>query len=154
MAAWQCPECETRNHRFLFECSHCEQRAPHSVLGLGLAVLGALLLMASPFAPAIEFQDVRTIDFVQGGEADGTYLVIAALGVLVPGQIGASEGGFALAAEALGTDAARAISIALLSHAVQLALVAVGFLVLVLWPGRKDEPPDEEPVEPATPPTS
>lgn len=67
----------------------------------------------------------------------GTYLVIAALGVLVPGQIGASEGGFALAAEALGTTEARAISIALLSHGVQLALVLAGFLVLALWPRRK-----------------
>ncbi|MCA9607881.1 MAG: flippase-like domain-containing protein [Myxococcales bacterium] len=69
----------------------------------------------------------------------GTYLVIAALGVLVPGQIGASEGGFALAAEALGTTEARAIAIALLAHAVQLALVLVGFLVLALWPRRKAE---------------
>ncbi len=70
----------------------------------------------------------------------GTYLVIAALGVLVPGQIGASEGGFALAAEALGTTEARAISIALLSHACQLALVLVGFLVLALWPRRAVTP--------------
>ncbi|MBX3275345.1 MAG: flippase-like domain-containing protein [Sandaracinaceae bacterium] len=67
----------------------------------------------------------------------GTYLVIAALGVLVPGQIGASEGGFALAANALGAAEAQAISIALLSHAVQLALVAVGFGLLALWPRRR-----------------
>jgi len=70
----------------------------------------------------------------------GVYLVIAALGVLVPGQVGASEGGFELAAEALGTTETRALSIALLSHAVQFGLSGVGFVVLALWPARPTEP--------------
>lgn len=69
----------------------------------------------------------------------GVYLVIAALGVLVPGQVGASEGGFELAAEALGTTGTRALSIALLSHAVQFGVSGVGFLVLALWPARPTE---------------
>lgn len=66
----------------------------------------------------------------------GVYLVVAALGVMIPGQLGASEGGFAYSAEMLGTTEARAMSIALLAHAIQLALVGVGFAVLALWPKR------------------
>lgn len=66
----------------------------------------------------------------------GVYLVIAAIGVMVPGQLGASEGGFAYSAEMLGTTEARAMSIALLAHAIQLALVALGFVILALWPAR------------------
>lgn len=68
----------------------------------------------------------------------GVYLVVAALGVMVPGQIGASEGGFALAADTLGTTVPRAMSIALLAHTIQLLLVGVGFVVLLLW--RSPEP--------------
>ncbi len=69
----------------------------------------------------------------------GVYLVVAALGVLIPGQIGASEGGFALAAEALDATVPQATSIALLAHIIQLALTALGFVVLVLWPAEKAE---------------
>ena len=67
----------------------------------------------------------------------GVYLVVAAIGVLVPGQLGASEGGFALAADVLRAEVAQAMGIALLSHAIQLSLVAAGLVVLALWrPGR------------------
>jgi uncharacterized membrane protein YbhN (UPF0104 family) len=71
----------------------------------------------------------------------GVYLVIAALGVLVPGQIGATEGGFALAADALHTSAAQAMAIALLAHGVQIVLTIAGLIVLMLWrPPKPDEP--------------
>lgn len=63
----------------------------------------------------------------------GVSLVIAALGVMIPGQLGASEGGFTFAADTLGTTEARALSVALLAHAVQLLLIVVGSLVLSLW---------------------
>lgn len=68
----------------------------------------------------------------------GVYLVVAALAVLIPGQIGASEWAFSAAAGSLDTTVARAMSIALLSHAVQLVLVGVGFCVLILWPSRPE----------------
>ncbi|MBZ0118665.1 MAG: UPF0104 family protein, partial [Sandaracinaceae bacterium] len=71
----------------------------------------------------------------------GVYLVVAAIGVLVPGQLGASEGGFALAAGVLGAREAQAMSIALLSHAIQLVLVVAGLIVLALWRGRSGAPP-------------
>jgi hypothetical protein len=69
----------------------------------------------------------------------GAHLVAyAIMGVSPAGQIGASEGGFALAAETLAASVPQAMSVALLSHVVQLALVAVGFVVLTTWrPARE-----------------
>lgn len=63
----------------------------------------------------------------------GVYLVVAAIGVMIPGQLGASEGAFAWSADILGTSVAQAMSIALLAHAIQLGFVALGFAVLALW---------------------
>jgi len=63
----------------------------------------------------------------------GTNLVAAAVGVLVPGQVGSSEGVFMLAASALGTTPARATSVALLAHASGLTWTALGFVVLFFW---------------------
>ena len=42
--------------------------------------------------------------------AHGVYLVIAAIGVMVPGQLGASEGGFSAASESLGWTAAQGLA--------------------------------------------
>ncbi len=66
----------------------------------------------------------------------GVYLVVAALGVMIPGQIGASELVFTMSADTLGTTEARAAAIALLAHAVQLLLVLAGFVVLAAGPRR------------------
>jgi hypothetical protein len=63
----------------------------------------------------------------------GTNLVAAALGVLVPGQLGSSEAVFMLAAEALGTTPARATSVALLAHASGITWTTIGLLVLLSW---------------------
>ncbi len=63
----------------------------------------------------------------------GVYLVVAAIGVMIPGQLGASEGAFALAAGTLHATVAQATAIALLAHVVQLVLVVTGFVVLALW---------------------
>ena len=66
----------------------------------------------------------------------GVNLVAAMLGVFVPGQLGSSELVFAAAADALGTDAPRAMSVALLAHALQLGWISVGLLVLLTWRAR------------------
>jgi hypothetical protein len=63
----------------------------------------------------------------------GTNLVAAAIGVLVPGQLGSSEAVFMLAADALGTTPARATSVALLAHASGVTWTATGLLVLLFW---------------------
>lgn len=71
----------------------------------------------------------------------GTNLVAAAVGVLVPGQVGSAEGVFMLAADALGTTPARATSVALLAHASGLTWTALGLAVLFFWRAPKATPP-------------
>lgn len=65
----------------------------------------------------------------------GVYLVVAAVAVMIPGQLGASELGFQMSAEILHTTETRAVAIALLSHAVQITLTVAGFVVLLFWRG-------------------
>ncbi|GAB4206799.1 MAG: hypothetical protein OHK0013_23810 [Sandaracinaceae bacterium] len=70
----------------------------------------------------------------------GVNLVAAAAGVLMPGQIGSSEAVFALAAEALGADAASAMTIALAAHVVALGWAVIGLAVLMAWRARSARP--------------
>ena len=70
----------------------------------------------------------------------GTNLVAAAIGVLVPGQIGSSEGVFMLAATALGTTEARATSVALIAHTSAIAWAIVGLVLLSVWRSRAATP--------------
>lgn len=65
--------------------------------------------------------------------AQGVHLVMASVAVFVPGQLGAREAAFGLAADALGTTSAAATSIALLAHASQVVLALIGFVVLFAW---------------------
>jgi hypothetical protein len=65
--------------------------------------------------------------------AQGINMIALAVGVLVPGQVGASDGAFAMSAEPLGTSMASAMSIALLAHVLQIVWIGVGSLVLLLW---------------------
>ena len=65
--------------------------------------------------------------------AQGLNLVALAVGALVPGQLGVSDGAFALSAKTLGTTTAKAMSIALLAHAMQVLFVLVGSLLPLLW---------------------
>lgn len=65
--------------------------------------------------------------------AQGVHLVTASLAVFVPGQLGAREVAFSMAADALGTTKAQAATMALLAHASQLALALVGFALLLAW---------------------
>lgn len=72
----------------------------------------------------------------------GIYLVVAAIGVMIPGQVGATEFTFTRSADALDSTVPQAMSIALLAHLVKLVLVVVGFVVLILWrPPKRDEVP-------------
>jgi hypothetical protein len=83
------------------------------------------------------------VDAVVALAVQGLNLVAAAVGVLVPGQIGSSEGIFMLAASALGTTEARATSVALIAHASSLGWAGVGLALLVVWRARAT------PVDPA-----
>ncbi len=66
--------------------------------------------------------------------SEGIHLVGAALGELIPSQLGATEGNYTLAAGALALPVASAVAIALLAHISQLVWVLAGSLVSVTWP--------------------
>lgn len=63
--------------------------------------------------------------------SEGVHLVSMAVGVLVPGSFGTTEGAFTLAADLLETTVARATAMALLMRCMQLAWVLVGSLVAI-----------------------
>jgi hypothetical protein len=67
----------------------------------------------------------------------GVNLVAAAIGVFVPGQVGTAELVFRMAADALGTDHATAVSIALLARVPQFTWIAIGLFTLLVWRGRR-----------------
>lgn len=69
---------------------------------------------------------------------EGVNLLANAVGVLVPGGLGTSDGAFTLAAAMLGTTAARATSLALLMRCMQLVWALVASLVALLGPRRVD----------------
>lgn len=73
--------------------------------------------------------------------SQGIHLVGAALGDMVPNQVGFNEGAYRLFAEALGLakDPARAVSIALVGRMGQFILAAIAFTVTALWK-RSDAP--------------
>lgn len=75
--------------------------------------------------------------------AEGIHLVGAAVGDLIPAQLGATEGNFTLAASALGIAAASAAAIALLAHLAQLLWVSVGALVPLVWRPCPTTAPDD-----------
>ena len=69
--------------------------------------------------------------------AQGVNMVALAVGVLVPGQIGATDGAFALAADALHTTLPRALAIALVAHVLQVIWIVIGTLTPMVWPVRE-----------------
>ena len=64
--------------------------------------------------------------------ATGVNLLAAAVGVLVPGGLGATDGAFTLAADMLSTSVARATSLALLMRCMAMVWVGLGAGVAVL----------------------
>jgi hypothetical protein len=87
------------------------------------------------------------VGLVPGLLAFSVQLVGGAAGDLMPAQIGATDGAFALAAEPLGIDLPHALSIAIAMHVVQLSWALLGIIGRLL--SRKDE---TQPVSPASVP--
>lgn len=71
----------------------------------------------------------------------GVNLVAASTGVFVPGQLGASEAVFALAADGLGIDRASGAAIALGAHLIAIGWAIVGLVWLAVWRRRLDREP-------------
>ncbi|WP_245772113.1 lysylphosphatidylglycerol synthase domain-containing protein [Myxococcus fulvus] len=97
-----------------------------------LAFLGSRTLQVAQYAVLTHAVGIDT-SVVQALFSQGLYLCALAVGSLVPGQVGVSDGAFALAAGVLDTTAARAMSVALLGHLVQLVFVLAGALTPLVW---------------------
>lgn len=77
----------------------------------------------------------------------GTHLVGAAIGDLVPGQVGVTEGAFRAFAEmlGLGADPARALSIALVARVAQLGLAMACVVTAAVMSGASRKPAAADP---------
>jgi uncharacterized membrane protein YbhN (UPF0104 family) len=65
--------------------------------------------------------------------AQGVNLVAGTIGDVVPGQLGATDGAFALAAPTLGLALADGVAIAVMLHAVQAIWAVIGWVVPLFW---------------------
>ena len=96
------------------------------VVARALQALGIGLLLGA----ASESRAPATL--LRGLAGQAVHLVGSSAGDLVPFQLGATDGGFALAAPSLGLSRADAVGVALLLHAAHLVWTAVGALVPLL----------------------
>lgn len=80
------------------------------------------------------------VGFVRAFAIEGVHLVAVAVGVLVPGGFGTTEGAFTLAANVLDTTVARATAVALLMRCTQLLWVGIGASLALVQrhPARQD----------------
>lgn len=104
-----------------------------------LAFLGSRVLQVGQYVVLTHAVGIDT-SVVQALFSQGLYLCALAVGSLVPGQVGVTDGAFALAAGVLDTTAARAMSVALLGHLVQLIFVTAGALTPLVWRARAPRP--------------
>ncbi|MGA2451520.1 MAG: lysylphosphatidylglycerol synthase domain-containing protein [Polyangiaceae bacterium] len=65
--------------------------------------------------------------------AEGVNLVGGAVGDFIPGQVGATDGAFALAARSIGITAADGVAIAVMLHFVQVVWALVGLSAPLWW---------------------
>lgn len=107
------------------------EHAPVSGLPLSCAIVNraAQVLQYTTLVLAVS----GSTSLGRGLLAQGLNLVGTSLGDLVPGQLGVTDGAFALGSASLGISAADAIAISVLAHFVQLCWVFVGSLVPLVW---------------------
>ncbi len=85
--------------------------------------------------------------------AQGVSLVGGAVGDFVPGQLGATDGAFALAAPTLGLGLADGIAVAVMLHAVQAVWAVIGWTAPLFWKAPREAGDDlATQQEPALPP--
>jgi len=131
--------------RFRRWASHAEQFHASARCGAllpwrpSLAFLGSRVLQVGQYAVLTHAVGIDT-SVLQALFSQGLYLCALAVGSLVPGQVGVSDGAFAMATGVLNTTAARAMSVALLGHVVQLLFVIAGVLTPLVWRGPARPP--------------
>ena len=93
---------------------------------------------------SLQVVQIGALAYAVGGEgtvragllAAGVQLVGMAAGDLVPGQFGATDGAFALAADSLGLSVARALAVPMLVHLAQLTWAVAGLIAPFARPSR------------------
>jgi hypothetical protein len=98
------------------------------------ALLAGRVLQAVEYGVLLVAVGVQDVTVGAALVAQGITFVGTAVGMVVPGQIGALEGAFSLWAGTLGANPAQALAIPLLARVVQLFWVAVGSVVGMVWP--------------------
>lgn len=97
------------------------------LIARGMQAIGMAVLLAT-------ISGMRGTSALIGGLlGQAVHLVGTSAGDLVPLQLGATDGGFALAAPALGMKVADAVAAALILHGVHLAWSVLGALVPLVW---------------------
>lgn len=97
------------------------------LLARALQAIGIAVLLGT-------ISGARGISALLGGLlGQAVHLVGTSVGDLVPLQLGATDGGFALAAPALGMAVADAVAVALILHGIHLVWSVVGALVPLVW---------------------
>lgn len=122
------PRFADRAHRFAVASRQTALISPGPVAAMALGRLlqtGEYALLAHAVGVPVGLLSALAVQ--------GLNLVAAAVGVLMPGQVGSAEAIFAVAAGALGTTAARAVSIALLAHTISIAFAGLGLTLLAGW---------------------
>lgn len=76
------------------------------------------------------------VGLVRVAAVEGVHLVAIAVGVLVPGGLGTTEGVFTLATDVLATTVARATSLALLMRCLQIVWVFLGSVLAIATRGE------------------
>lgn len=89
-------------------------------------------------AVGIDFSALRVL------ASEGVHLVSMAVGVMVPGGFGATEGAFTLAATLLDTTVAKATSMALLMRCMQLIWVAIASVIAIATRGPERGASDQK----------
>jgi hypothetical protein len=116
-------------------------RMPAVPLGATLAAVGSRALFAVELAVLLHAAGGSAL---RAPLALGVSLVGGALGDLVPGQLGASDGAFALAAPLLGTSRADGVALAMTLHLLQIGWAVLGGSLPLWWktstPGAQAAP--------------
>jgi uncharacterized membrane protein YbhN (UPF0104 family) len=105
-------------------------RMPAVPLGATLAAVGSRALFAVELAVLLHAAGGSAL---RAPLALGVSLVGGALGDLVPGQLGASDGAFALAAPLLGITRADGVALAMTLHLLQIGWAVLGGSLPLWW---------------------
>jgi hypothetical protein len=130
-------------------------RIPVAPVGATMAAVGSRLLAVVELGILLAALGGKH-GIVHAFLAHGVGSVGGTMGDLVPGQLGASDGAFALAAPYLGLALADGLAISVMLHCVQALWAVIGWTVPFVWKApvdvRAPDHPTETGAQPALPP--